>query len=211
MLTLHAHPLSSFCWKALIALYENDTPFEFSLLDLANPGQYAERWPIARMPGLSDKSRDLFVPEATIIVEYLDRHYRGPTRFVPDDADAALDVRLWDRFFDLYVNVPMQKVVADRIRPAGAHDPLGVAEAKRLIATAYGVIEKQLGDNPFAVGEDFSMADCAAAPALAYASRNVPLSDYPRSAAYLERLRQRPSFARVLREAAPYAHLYPAE
>ncbi len=211
MLTLYAHPLSSFCWKALIALYENDTPFEFAMLDQGSWGEFAKLWPIARMPALRDSDRDAFVPEATIVIDYLDQHYPGRTRFLPTDADAAREVRLWDRFFDLYVQVPMQKIVGDRNRPAGKKDPHGVEEAKRLIATSYEVLEKHLGERAFAVGGGFSMADCAAAPALYYAGRNVAIDGHPACAAYLERLKQRPSFARVLREAEPYFHLYPAE
>ncbi len=210
MLTLYAHPLSSFCWKALVALYENDTPFEFHLLDQTSWGAFAEKWPVARMPALEDSDRKHFVPEASIIIEYLDQHYRGTTRFVPDSPDPARDVRLWDRFFDLYIQVPMQKIVGDRNRPADAKDPHGVEDAKRLIATSYGVLEKQLDDRAFAVGDSFSMADCAAAPALFYAAKNVPIDGHPKSAAYLVRLKQRPSFARALREAEPYFHLYPA-
>jgi glutathione S-transferase len=165
MLTLYAHPLSSFCWKALIALYENDTPFEFHTLDQNSWAAFAAKWPVARMPALEDSDRKQFVPEASIIIEYLDQHYRGRTRFIPDNPDAARHVRLWDRFFDLYVQVPMQKTVGDRIRPDGAKDAHGVEEAKRLIATSYDVLEKQLGDRQFAVGDSFTMADCAAAPA----------------------------------------------
>jgi glutathione S-transferase len=209
MLTLYAHPLSSFCWKALIALYENDTPFEFHMLDQSTWADYAKLWPVARMPALADSDRGQFVPEATIIIEYLDQHYRGRTRFIPDDADAAREVRLWDRFFDNYVQTPMQKTVGDRIRPEGRKDPQGVEDAKRVIATSYDVLEKQLGERQFAVGDSFTMADCAAAPALFYAARNVPIEGHPKSAAYLERLKQRPSFARALKEAEPYFHMYP--
>lgn len=210
MLTLYAHPLSSFCWKALVALYENDTPFEMHVLDQNTWGAYAEKWPVARMPALEDSDRKQFVPEASIIIEYLDQHYRGRTRFIPDNPDAARDVRLWDRFFDLYLQVPMQKTVGNRIRPAAAKDQHGADEAMRLIATSYGVLEKQLGDRAFAVGDTFTMADCAAAPALYYAAKNVPIDGYPRSAAYLERLTKRPSFARALKEAEPFFHMYPA-
>lgn len=209
MLTLYAHPLSSYCWKALIALYENDTPFELHLLDESTWGDFAKRWPVARMPALDDSDRKQFVPEASIVIEYLDEHYRGRTRFIPDDADAAREVRLWDRFFDNYVQTPMQKTVGDRIRPEGRKDPHGVEDAKRMIATSYDVLEKQLGERQFAVGDSFSMADCAAAPALFYAARNVPIDGRPKSAAYLERLKQRPSFAHALKEAEPYSHLYP--
>jgi glutathione S-transferase len=210
MLTLYAHPLSSYCWKALIALYENDTPFEFHLLDESTWGDFAKRWPVARMPALEDSDRKQFVPEATIIIEYLDRHYRGRTRFIPDDADAAREVRLWDRFFDNYLQTPMQKIAGDRRRPEGRKDPQGVEGAKRMIATSYDVLEKQLGEREFAAGDSFSMADCAAAPALFYAAKNVSIESHRKCAAYLERLKQRPAFARALKEAAPFFHLYPA-
>jgi glutathione S-transferase len=210
MLTLYAHPLSSYCWKALIALYENDTPFDLHLLDQNTWGAFAEKWPVARMPALDDRDRKQFVPEASIIIEYLDQHYRGRTRFIPDNADAAREVRLWDRFFDNYVMTPMQKTVGDRNRPEGSKDPHGVEDAKRLIATSYSVLEKRLGDGAFAAGDSFTMADCAAAPALFYADKNVPIDGHPKSAAYLERLKQRPSFARALKEAEPYFHMYPA-
>jgi glutathione S-transferase len=210
MLTLYAHPLSSFCWKALVALYENDTPFDMHVLDQSTWGAYAEKWPVARMPALEDSDRKQFIPEASIIIEYLDQHYRGRTRFIPDNADLARDVRLWDRFFDLYIQVPMQKTVGDRIRAADKKDPQGVEEAKRLIATSYGVLEKQLGDRAFVVGDSFTMADCAAAPALFYAAKNVPIDGHPKSAAYLERLVRRPAFARALKEAEPFFHMYPA-
>src|SRR5215470_2564769 len=118
-LGLYYHPLSSFCWKALIALYENDTPFYLALLDQNSWGEFAKMWPVARMPALNDSDRRQFVREATIVIEYLDQHYAGATRFLPTDADAAREVRFWDRFFDLYLQVPMQKLVGDRNRPAG--------------------------------------------------------------------------------------------
>src|SRR5690242_17394667 len=138
MLTLYGHPLSSYCWKALIALYENNTPFELHMLDPNSWGAFAQKWPVARMPALEDSDRKQFVPEASIIIEYLDQHYRGATRFIPENGDAARDVRLWDRFFDNYVMTPMQKIVGDRNRPEGKKDPHGVEDAKRLVATAYG-------------------------------------------------------------------------
>ena len=210
MLTLYAHPLSSYCWKALIALYENNTPFELHMLDQNSWGAFAQKWPVARMPALEDSDRKQFVPEASIIIEYLEQHYRGATRFIPDNADAARDTRLWDRFFDNYVMTPMQKIVGDRNRPEGKKDPHGVEDAKRLVATSYGVLEKHLGDRTFAVGDSFSMADCAAGPSLFYAAKNEPISDYPKSAAYLQRLTQRPSFARALKEAEPFFHMYPS-
>lgn len=212
MLTLYGHPISSFTWKALTALYENDIPFEPFTIDQNSYAEFKALWPIAKFPVLRDSDRGALVTEASVIIEYLDAHYPGRTRFLPKDSDAALEVRRWDRFFDLYVNTPLGKVVTDRIRPEGKSDPYGVEEARALIRTAYGVLEQQLGDREFAVGDSFTMADCAAAPALWYATRNVKLDGaYPRIAAYLERLKARPSFARAVRESEPLFHIYPGD
>ena len=118
-LTLHFHPLASFCHKALIALYENDTPFTPKLVDLANETERAallKLWPIGKFPVLRDEARDQTIPESSIIIEYLDRHYPGRIRFIPDDADHAWQMRLRDRFYDLYVHLPMQKIMLDRLR-----------------------------------------------------------------------------------------------
>jgi glutathione S-transferase len=211
MLRLYGHPISSFTWKALMALYENDTPFEPIVIDQSTYEDFKALWPIAKFPVLRDSDRGRLVTEASVIIEYLDLHYRGRTRFVPDDADAALEVRRWDRFFDLYINTPLGKIVVDRIRPDEQRDPRGVEEARGLIRTAYDVLEQQLGERAFAVGDSLSMADCAAAPALYYGVRNVPLGAHPRVAAYRERLLERPSFARALKEAQPLFHLYPGD
>lgn len=213
-LTLHFHPLSSFCQKALVALYETETPFEGHLLDLADDevrARFASLWPIAKMPVLRDHARDRTIPEATIIVEYLALHHPGRTELVPRDPELAWQTRLRDRFYDLYVQLPMQKIVADRRRPPDAKDPAGVAEARALLATAYGFVEKEAAERTWAMGDAFTMADCAAAPALYYADLVMPLdAAHPNAAAYLRRLRSRPSFARAVEEAAPYRHLFPS-
>jgi glutathione S-transferase len=212
MLTLYYHPISSFSWKALIALYENDTPFEPFVVDQNSYAEFKALWPIAKFPVLRDSDRNELVRESSLVIEYLDTHYRGRTRFVPDDPDAARETRFWDRFFDNYVNIPVGKIVIDRIRPAGKTDPQGAEEARALIRTAYDVLEDHLGAKEFVAGDAFSMAECAAAPALYYAVRNVPLeSRYPRIAAYRERLIERPSFARAFEEAQPLFHLYPGD
>ena len=211
-LTLHAHPLSSYCWKALIALYENDTPFELREIDFgseASAGAFRALWPLARMPVLVDGDRTLV--ESSIVIEYLALHHRGPARLIPADPDAALEVRRLDRVFDNYVMTPMQKIVGDRLRPEDWRDPHGVEEARRLLDTSYAWLERELAGRTWAAGEDFSLADCAAAPSLHYADKVHPLGGgFPVVAAYLERLEARPSFARVLREAEPYAHMFPA-
>jgi len=212
-LTLHMHPLSSYCWKVLIALYENDTPFEAQVLDLSDPAVVAAfkaLWPTTKMPLLCDTARDRTVPETSIIIEYLQAAYPGPVRFIPDDPDAALRTRLMDRLFDLYVMTPMQAIVGDRIRPAGAQDPHGVAQARAQLAMAYDLLETELAGRTWAAGEAFSLADCAAAPALFYANKVAPLTDaHPTVSAYLDRLLARPSVVRVLREAEPYFAMFP--
>jgi glutathione S-transferase len=213
-LTLHFHPLASYCWKALIALYENDIPFTPNLVDLGNPAERAalvKLWGIGKFPVLRDDGRNETVPESSIIIEYLDRHYRGPTRFIPDDADLALQTRLRDRFYDLYVHLPMQKIMGDRLRPADKKDPHGVEEARAQLRTSYAMIE-QMDGGAWAMGGNFSLADCAAASPLFYGSMVVPFGDANKKlAAYFERLKARPSFARVLKEAEPYFQMVPKE
>lgn len=212
-LALYQHPLASFCHKVLIALYENDTPFEKRQVDLMNDessARFLDIWPVGKMPVLRDEKRDKTIPETTIIIEYLDRYYPGSKPLLPKDEDDRLDVRLWDRFYDLYVQGPMQKIVIDRLRPEEERDHRGVAEARANLKTAYAMIEKQVADKTWATGEDFGMADCAAAPALFYAGILEPFADsHPQAAAYFERLLQRPSFKRVLKEAQPYFPHFP--
>jgi glutathione S-transferase len=211
-LTLHFHPLASFCQKALIALYENETPFTPKLVDLANETERAallKLWPIGKFPVLRDETRDQTIPESSIVIEYLDRHYPGRVRFIPDDADRAWQTRLRDRFYDLYVHEPMQKIVLDRLRPAGANDSQGVEEAKARLRTSYGMIDREMAATTWAMGDAFSLADCAAAPSLFYANEVMPFGTHKNVAAYFDRLKARPSYARVLQEAEPYFAMFP--
>jgi glutathione S-transferase len=213
-LRLYFHPLASYCWKALIALYENDTPFEPVLVDLGDETsreKFLAIWPIGKFPVLRDEATGKTVPESSIIIEYLAQHYPGATQLLPLDAELAREARLRDRFYDLYVHDPMQRIVGDRLRPAGAKDPFGVEQAKATLDTAYDMIEREMGSRSWATGDAFTMADCAAAPALFYANKVHPLGDKRREAfSYLGRLMARPSFARVMREAQPYFGLFPA-
>ncbi|WP_064705220.1 glutathione S-transferase family protein [Rhizobium bangladeshense] len=212
-LVLYGHPLASFCQKVLIALYENATPFENRLVDLSDEVSRANLfrfWPIGKMPLLRDEARDSTIPETTIIIEYLDHYYSGPTRLLPLEIDRALQVRLWDRFFDHYVQVPMQTIVSHRRRPEGTADEIEVAACRATLTTAYAMIEKQLGESSWITGEAFTMADCAAAPALFYAETLVPFcEELPKLRAYYNRLLARSSFARALEEARPYFRFYP--
>jgi glutathione S-transferase len=212
-LVLFYHPLASFCWKVLVALYEYGVPFEGRIVDLADEASRAELdriWPVGKFPVLRDARAGVELPESTIIVEYLDALRAGPTRLLPEDPAMLREARLQDRFFDFYVHQPMQKIVTDRIRPPDARDSYGVAEARRTLATAYGMIERRARDGAWFVGDAFGLADCSAFPALYYANRVEPLgSGHPRAAAYLERLLDRPSAKRVLEEAGPYFKFFP--
>jgi len=214
-LRLYFHPFASFCQKVLVALYENATPFDPRLVDLGDEvsrAEFKKIWPIGKFPVLHDDARGRIIPESSIIIEYLAQHYPGKTQLVPADAELASQTRLRDRFYDLYVNTPMQKIVTDRLRPSGKNDPYGVAEAKTLLETAYGMIDQERGTKDWALGDTFSMADCAAAPALYYANLVMPFSSaYKNAAAYLGRLIERPSFARAVEEAKPYRALFPKE
>ena len=213
-LTLHFHPLSSFCWKALIALYENDTPFTANKVDLGNPVEreaLLKLSPIGRFPVLEDTARREVVPESSIIIEYLDRHYPGRIRFIPAEPQSALEMRLRDRFLDLYLHLQMQKVVGDRLRPAGAKDPHGVEQARAQIRKSYDIFASKLADSGWAMGTEFGLADCAAAPPLFYCSQIEPFGERRKLNAYFERLKARPSFTRVLREAEPYFAMFPKE
>jgi glutathione S-transferase len=190
---LYAHPFSSYCQKALIALYENDIPFEFCVLagDEATAAEHARLWPLKRMPVLVDGERT--VVEASIIIEYLGLRYPGAIRLIPGDREAALDVRMLDRFFDNYVMTPMQRIVLDHLRAEEDRDPYGVAEARKLLDVAYRWLEEALRGRTWAAGGDFSLADCAAAPALCYADWAHPLgASHATVQAYRRRLLARP-------------------
>jgi len=213
-LTLYFHPLSSFCQKVMIALYENDTRFEphlVNLMDEASNAAFKKIWPIGKFPVLRDDANARTIPESSIIIEYLTQHYPGKTQLVPADAELALQCRARDRFYDLHVHMQMQKIVGDRLRPADKKDPHGVEHAKALMQAAFSIINQEMATRTWALGDSFSMADCAAAPALYYANLVMPFAEtHKNMAAYFGRLMQRPSFARVVKEAEPYRRMFPA-
>ncbi len=211
VLQLFGHPFSAYCWKAFIALYENDTPFELRMLDAEheeNGAEFARLWPIKRFPLLIDGNHVVF--EASIIIEHLQRFHPGPVTLIPGNAAQALEVRMLDRVFDNYVATPMIKPVFDTLRPEGARDAFGVGEAHTVLDTIYAWLDVQLEGREWAAGEKFTLADCAAAPALFYADWVHPMSDdYPILKAYRARLLARPSVARVVDEARPYRSFFP--
>lgn len=208
---LYAHPFSSYCQKVTTALYENATPFELRMLapgDAEVSAEHEALWPLKRMPVLLDGDRT--VVEASIIIEYLDLYHPGASRMVPEDPRAALDVRMMDRFFDNYIMTPMQKIVGDSLRAAESRDPHGVAEARRLLDTAYRWLDTTMAGRTWAAGGAFSLADCAAGPSLFYADWVHPIDiAFSNAIAYRKRLLARPSFARAVDEARPYRALFP--
>jgi glutathione S-transferase len=210
-LTLHEHPFASYCWKALIALYERDVPFERHFIGGPEErARLAELWPLASIPVLVD-SAGAVLPESSVIIEYLDRHGSAPP-LIPTDADTALQARLWDRLMDGHVMTPMQKIVADALRPEGTADRQGVDEARAQLDVAYPLLDDHLaGGNGWLAGPDFTLADCAAAPALHYARvvHRWNEAELPALTRYFAALMERPSVARVVDEAREFRHLFP--
>lgn len=208
---LYAHPFSSYCQKALTALYENGTDFEYRLLDHANPDVLADfeaRWPIKRFPILVDGDRT--VVEASIVIEYLGLHYPGPVKLIPDDPTAALEVRMLDRFFDNYISTPQQKVVFNAIRSEGDRDPYGVTEARQMLERAYVWLDRHMEGKEWATGDAFTLADCGAGPFLFYADWTHAIDPaFANVHAYRQRLLARPSFARAVDEARPFRKYFP--
>jgi len=212
-LRVYMHPLASYCWKVLIALYETGVPFEPELIDLQDPDErerFVRMTPLGKFPVLVDEEANKAFPESSIIIEYLASKYPAAAKLLPSDRDLELRVRLSDRFYDLYVHEKMQKIVGDRIRPEGQKDPSGVERARQELEISLALVDRDMNAGGWATGLTFTMADCAAAPALYYANQVAPFGDrHPGAARYLDRLIARPSFARVLAEAQPYFDMFP--
>lgn len=208
MLKLYSHPFSSYCQKVLIAFYENAIPFEYcNLEDASAKTALAALSPLGRFPVLVDGERTVL--ESTSIIEYLQAHAPGTVRLIPD-GDAGLETRMLDRIFDGCVMTPMQKLVADRLRPEADRDAYGVTEARGVLDRMYPWLDQRLADRTWCVGSEFTLADCAAAPALFYADWAHPIpSRCERLRAYRARLLARPSFARAVDEARPYRGYFP--
>lgn len=212
-LELSFHPFASYCQKVLVGLYETDTKFEGRFIDLGNPEvrtAYLRISPFGKMPALRDLAREVTVFESTSILEYLHLHYPQAVVMIPRAAEFAYEARRMDRLFDCYIEEPMQKVVGDALRPADSKDPFGVESARRTLTTAYALLDDTLDGRTWAAGEDFTIADCSAAPALYYANKVLPFGgNHPRLTSYFHRLLERPSFARVLLEAEPFKDSFP--
>jgi glutathione S-transferase len=213
-LILHGHPFSSYTWKALIALYEKNLPFTLQNVEddvAANPekgGRLTELWPPNTFPVLEDGDKVLI--ESSIVIEHLDLSYPETVRMIPADPAAAFQARFMDRIFDNHVMAKMQAVVAEHLpfiteKP----DPVRIERAKRQLSTIYEWLETRLPEDGWACGADFTLADCAGAPALFYADWVHPIpDDCPRVKAYRARALARPSVARAVDGGRPYRHYW---
>jgi glutathione S-transferase len=209
---LYAHPFASYCWKVLVALYENQTAFIYrSLGDPADPQAATELealWPLKKFPVLADGGRAVI--ESSIIIEYLMLRYPGRVSLIPSDPEAALEVRFLDRYFDNYIMTPMSRIVANELRPQDQRDPYGIDEARAALDTAYRWLEGLMARRLWAAGGNFTMADCAAAPSLFYSDWAHRIGEaFPHVRSYRSRLLARPSVARVVEEARPFRHFFP--
>ena len=208
-LQLYSHPFSSYCQKVLVALYENATPFEPVLVgDQKSADELADLWPFKLFPVLVDDDRT--VAESSIIIEHLSLKHPGPVRLLPADPQAALEVRMMDRVFDNYVMTPQGRIVFNALRAPADRDPIGDTQARATLDTAYAWLEARLAGRSWAAGEDFTLADCAAAPSLFYADWTHPIPETcPTLRAYRARLLARPAFARCVEEARPFRSYFP--
>ena len=209
-LQLFCHPFSSYTQKVLIALWADDTPFEYRMLDQDHPDNFEElkrHSPFGLFPMLLDGGRPVI--ESSCIIEHLQAHHPGPNVWIPD-GELGRRVRFLDRFFDLYVMSNVQKPVFDRLCPEGSRDPFGVEKARKGLHTAYDWLEANLGDGPWAAGDTFTLADCAAAPSLFYADWVEEIGPgRPRLTAYRARLLKHPAVARAVEEGRPYRAFFP--
>ena len=208
---LYAHPFSSYCQKALTALYENGTDFEYRVLDHTDPetlADFAARWPIKRFPILVDGDRTIV--EASIVIEYLGLHYPGPVKLIPDDPAAALEVRMLDRFFDNYISTPQQRIVFNAIRQEADRDPYGDTEARQMLERAYAWLDRHMDGKEWATGDAFTLAECGAGPCLFSADWSHAIDPaFANVHAYRKRLLARPSFARAVDEGRPFRKFFP--
>ena len=205
---LFSHPFSSYSQKVLIALYENATAFEYR--NLEDPGAAAELAllsPLKRFPVLVDRGRTIL--ETSTIIEYLQIHHAGAVRLIPQ-GDAGIEARMLDRIFDNYVMGSMQKIVLNQLRPEADRDAFGVTEARGVLERIYAWLDMHLAGRTWAAGAAFTLADCAAAPALLYAdwAHAIPPA-LSTLRAYRSRLLAHSSVARAVDEARPFRSYFP--
>lgn len=203
---LYYSPVSSYSMKTVMAFHEKNAPFEPMIVNLMDPAaraDFAKINPFGKVPFLVAGGEGRDTPESSVIIEYIDGAVTGGQKLIPDDPALARKVRCMDRVFDLYVNEPMQKIFFDGMRPSGKNDPFGVEQAHNRLETTFAFLDKELANKTWAIGDTFSMADCAAAPSLFYAQKVHPFDAHKNVVAYAGRLLERPSFQKVVKEAEP--------
>ena len=208
-LQFFGHPFSSYTQKVLIALWADATPFDYRMIeDPENMATLKQHSPFGQFPLIiEDDGTALF--ETTCIIDHLQAHHPGPNKWIPD-GEPGRRARFLDRFFDLHVMNNVQVPVGDKLRPEGTQDPFGVERARARLHTAYDWLEANLGDGPWAAGTQFTLADCAAAPALFYADWVEEIGpSRPKLKAYRARLLAHPTVARAVEEGRPYRHYFP--
>lgn len=208
-LQFFGHPFSSYTQKVLIALWADATPFDYRMIeDPENMATLKQHSPFGQFPLIiEDDGTALF--ETTCIIDHLQAHHPGPNKWIPD-GEPGRRARFLDRFFDLHVMNNVQVPVGDKLRPEGTQDPFGVERARARLHTAYDWLEANLGDGPWAAGTQFTLADCAAAPALFYADWVEEIGpSRPKLKAYRARLLAHPTVARAVEEGRPYRHFFP--
>lgn len=205
------HPFSSYCWKVLIALHENDTPFDWRQLGPDQPdnqAEFARLWPLGKFPVIVDG--DAVIGESSAIIDYLHAFHPGPVALIPAEPAQEVQARMMDRLFDNRVMNVMQVSVANALRPEGQADMHGEAQSRLALHDVYRWLDSTLPDGDWALGDIFTIADCAAAPALFYADwvERIPEA-LTRLTAYRARLLARPSVVRVVDAARPYRSYFP--
>jgi glutathione S-transferase len=210
MLALYGHHFSSYTWKALIALYADDTAFEFKVVDEDHPENVAvvqSAGPLGKFPVLADGDNLIF--EATTIIEYLAKNHPGEQPLIPHDPDAAIAIRMLDRVFDNYVMNVMQIVVDEHIRNPGQPDEIRCREARDRLGRTYAWLEGWLEYYPQM--DHVSLIECAAAPSLFYADwvHGIDEAQFPRLKAWRAHLLALPPVARCVDDARPYRGFFP--
>jgi glutathione S-transferase len=211
MLRLYGHPFAAFYWKAAIALYERNVPFEFLMVDAdhrQNAEAIARLAPTGQFPALLDGDRTVI--ESAAIIEYLDLHHGAAPPLVPSDPRAAIEARQMDGVFDDYVMAPLTRMVLNALRAEDKRDPLAEAEASAILDKSYAWLNRWMQGRTWAANEVFGIADCAAAPALFYAHWGHPIPEsHTALRDYRARLLTRPSIVRVVDEARPWRENFP--
>jgi glutathione S-transferase len=209
MLALYGHPFSSYTWKALIALYANDIPFEFRIVDAEHPENsevVRTAGPLGKFPVLADGDNLIF--EASVIIEYLAQHYGGQDVLIPGDPNAALGMRMLDRVFDNYVMNAMQPVVEEYMRDPANPDMARIQEARDRLTRTYGWLEGWLEYYP--PMDHISLVECAAAPSLFYADWVHPIGEeFPRLKSWRAHLLALPAVKRCVDDARPFRQYFP--